>query len=191
MSKWKFVQAKWYTPVPDSTPRKIRVVCVHDMEFWERPDSAEAIANDFATRPASQKSSAHLCVDNNSVVQCVRDRDVAWSAPNANHDGLHIELAGYKSQTAEQWRDVYSIAVLALGADAAALYCIKYSLPVRRLTVAQVKDGKSKGICGHDDVTRAFKNPTGHMDPGPSFPWDLYLAMVAQFVKDRTQRIAA
>lgn len=190
MTKWPFIQARWYTPVDPSNPRKIRICCIHDMEFVERPDSAEAIARDFATRPATQKSSAHVCVDNNSVVQCVRDRDVAWAAPNANHDGLHIELPGYMSQTAEQWRDVYSIAVLAFGADVTALYCIKYNIPVRKLTIAQVKDGKSKGICGHDDVTRAFKNPTGHMDPGPNFPWSLFLEMVAQFVKDRTQKIA-
>lgn len=190
MSKWPFKQARWYTPVPDNAPRNIRLVVVHDMEFYERPDSAEAIANDFATRGPDQKSSAHVCVDNNSVIQCVRDRDVAWAAPNANHDGLHVEIPGFLSQTAEQWRDVYSVACLAFAADVASAWCVKYGLPVRRLTIAQVRDKKSKGICGHDDVTRAFKNPTGHMDPGPNFPWDLYMAMVAQFVKDRTQRIA-
>lgn len=188
--KWKFVQARWYTPVPDDAPRTIRLVCIHDMEFYERPDSAEAIANDFATRGPDQKSSAHVCVDSNSIVQCVRDRDVAWAAPNANHDGLHIELPGFKTQTKEQWTDIYSIAVLSFGAYVTSIYCMKYDIPVRWLTVAQVRDKKSKGICGHADVTQAFKNPTGHMDPGPNFPKELFIAMVAQFVKDSTQRVA-
>ncbi len=191
MSKWPFVQARWYTPVPDSTPRTIRGIGIHDMEFYEKGDSAEVIARDFATRPETQKSSAHVCVDNNSVIQCVRDRDVAWAIPNANHDCVHIELAGFKSQTAEQWRDLYSVAVLALAADVAALYCIKYWIPVKRLTIDEVRDRKTKGIFGHDTATLAFQNPTAHMDPGPNFPWDLFMAMVAQYVKDRTQRITA
>lgn len=181
---WPFVQARWYTRVGASQGRKIRLVVIHDMEFYERGDTAEVIAHDFNTRPETQKASAHICVDNNSIVQCVYDSDVAWAAPGANHDGIQIELAGFKAQTRTQWLDEYSVAVLAYAADAGSQYAIKYGIPVRRLTDAQLKDGKSKGFVGHDQVSRVFKK-SDHTDPGENFPWDIYLSMVDQFVKDR------
>lgn len=187
-TRWPMVQAKWYTPVV-GTPRAVRLVVIHDMEFYERSDTAEVIAHDFATRPATSKASAHICVDSNSIVQCVRDRDIAYAAPGANHDGIQIELAGFGSQTREQWLDFYGIALLALGSDATAQYCIKYGLPVRKLTVAQVRDGVTKGICGHADVTAAFHKST-HTDPGPNFPWDYFVESVRLFTEERTRKIA-
>lgn len=187
-TRWPMIPAKWFTPVIGA-PRVVRVGCVHAMQFYEKPDSAEVIANDFATRPATNKASAHVCIDNNSIVQCVRDRDIAFAAPGANHDGIHLELAGYISQSRSQWLDFYGIALLALAADAMAQYCVKYALPVRKLTDAQVGDGVSKGICGHDQVSRVFKKST-HTDPGPNFPWDYYIASVQQFYLERTRKIA-
>ena len=186
--KWPFVEARWYTAIPQSQPRKIRVVVIHDMEFPERPDSAEVIAHDFATRPATSKASAHVCVDNNSIVQCVRDRDIAYAAPGANSDGIQIELTGYGKQTREQWLDPYSVGVLSWGAYATSEYCIKYGIPVVHLTNAQLKTGQ-KGIVGHYQVSEVYKK-SDHADPGKNFPWDVFLAMVAQFAKDKTQKIA-
>lgn len=183
MAKWPFVQARWFTEVDPAHPRDIRVCVIHDMEFYERGDSAEVIANDFATRPASSKASAHLCVDNNSIVQCVKDKDVAYAAPGANSTGIQIELAGYGSQTAEQWRDVYSIAVLSYAADAVSNYCVKYGIPPVHLTNAQLKAGM-KGIVGHYQVSAVYKK-SDHTDPGKDFPWSLFISMVAQFIKDR------
>lgn len=187
---WPFVPARWFTKVGPSKPRPVRLIVIHDMEYFERGDTAEVIAHDFNTRPETSKASAHICVDNNSIAQCVYDSDVAYAAPNANHDGIQIELAGFARQSRAEWLDFYGIALLALASDAVAQYCIKFNIPIRRLTDAQVKDGKSKGICGHDNVTRAFKNPTNHLDPGPNFPWDYFLESVKLFYEERTRKIA-
>jgi N-acetyl-anhydromuramyl-L-alanine amidase AmpD len=188
MSKWPFVQAKWYTQVDDAKPRKIRVIVIHDMEFYERGDSAEVIANDFATRPATSKASAHVCVDNNSIVQCVRDRDVAYAAPGCNNDGIQIELAGYMNQTGAQWMDLYSVAVLALASDAVAQYAIKYGIPLVHLTNAQLSAGM-KGIVGHYQVSQVYKK-SDHQDPGSSFPWSYFLQSAQLFYDERTRKIA-
>jgi hypothetical protein len=100
-----FVQARNYTPTYRDT-RPIRVFVVHDMEAPEKGDTAESVAAYFAGSNAPQ-ASAHYCIDSNSVVQCVRDSDVAWAAPNANHDGLHFEHAGYASQIMKDWLDPF------------------------------------------------------------------------------------
>lgn len=126
---------------------------------------------------------SHNCVDNNSIVQCVYDKDVAYAAPGANRDGIQIELAGFGSQTRTQWLDVYSVAVLSLASDAAAQYCIKYRIPAVHLTNAQLKAGK-KGIIGHYQASEVYKK-SDHTDPGSEFPWDTYIAMVQQFIYDR------
>lgn len=164
-------------------PRKgaIRLIVMHSMESQEKPDTAESVAKWFGG-PTAPKSSAHFCVDNNSAVRVVDDHDIAWGAPGANSDGLHIEMAGRASQTRAQWLDAYSDAVLHQAANVAAAWCIAYKIPVVHLTPAQVADGKTKGIAGHIDVTHAFPKLGTHTDPGAGFPWDVFLDKVTKAV---------
>jgi N-acetyl-anhydromuramyl-L-alanine amidase AmpD len=178
---WPFIAARWYTRVGASVGRKVRLVVIHDMEFPEKLTAAEDVARYFNT--TNTKASAHICVDANSIVQCVYDSDVAYAAPGANHDGIQIELAGYGSQTREQWLDTYSVAVLTYAADATSQYCTKYSIPAVHLTNAQLKAGK-KGIIGHYQASEVYKK-SDHTDPGKNFPWDVFITMVEQFLKDR------
>jgi hypothetical protein len=162
----------------------VRVVVIHDMEAPEKTTTAENIAAYFAGAGAPE-ASAHDCIDNDSVVPCVRDDDEAWAAPGANRDGIQLELAGYAKQTLDEWLDAYGRQLLDNAAQRTAQRCKTYGLPVRRLSVAQVKDGATKGICGHVDVTKAFPAlGTGHTDPGSGFPWSYFLALVRQYVGD-------
>lgn len=188
-ARWPFVQARWFTPGPNKGRRRVRVVVIHDMEFYERTDTAEVIAHDFATRDATSKASAHICVDSNSIVQCVKDNNIAYAAPGCNSDGIQIELAGYARQTREQWLDAYGIAMLALASDATAQYCLKYSLPPVHLTNAQLEDGES-GIVGHVQVSQVYRK-SNHSDPGPQFPWDYFMASVGAFYNVRKRKVAA
>jgi hypothetical protein len=168
-----FIQAKEYRP---GRARKVRLIAIHAMQSPEGVNTAEQVAKYFAhiDRPAS----AHECVDANSWVGCVRDEDTAYAAPGANADGWHIELAGMSEQSAAQWADVYSRQVLALAAKRVALRCRKYGIPARWLTRAQLRDGKSKGLTTHADITKADLAPGDHWDPGPYFPRDMFLQMV-------------
>jgi len=76
--------------------------------------------------------------------------------------------------------------MLQLAAKEVAAICQAHDLPVRRLSVAQVRAAyyapaveRPKGICGHVDVTAAYPEDQGsHWDPGPNFPWVEFLAMV-------------
>lgn len=171
----ELVQARNYNKAQRS---ELRLVVIHTMENPEKPGTAIQVARWFASQAAPQ-ASAHYCVDNLEVVQCVKDEDVAWAAPGANRDGIHIEHAGRASQDDADWHDEYSQSMLRLSAELASELCERYEIPVVKLTVEEVRAGKLKGFCGHHDVSLAFKKST-HTDPGKSFPWDEYLAMVRE-----------
>ncbi|MCL1870992.1 MAG: N-acetylmuramoyl-L-alanine amidase [Promicromonosporaceae bacterium] len=155
--------------------KPIRLIVIHDMEVAEVSTAAESVARGFAN-PA-RMASAHVCVDNDSSVRCVDDGDTAWAAPGANSDGLQLEMAGYASQGAAGWSDAYSQATLERAAQQVAAWCKQYGIQARRLSVPEVQNGATKGICGHIDVSNAFHEST-HTDPGLTFPWDAFLARV-------------
>lgn len=172
------MQAKWYTPGRKGSVNKI---VIHDMEAPEGALTAENVGHYFQN-PLDKngqpvKASAHYGVDVDSVVQYVRDEDTAWHCPGANADGIGVEHAGYARQTAEEWADAYSIAMLERSAELVAALCAKHMIPIVRLTPEDVRLGR-RGICGHDTCTDAFKTPNGHRDPGPNFPWQWYLERV-------------
>lgn len=182
---WPYLEAKFHGP-KRSNPT--RLVIIHTPEWPESSSGAEAVARYFHDMPDGREASCHITIDSDSIVQCVKDSFVAWAAPGANHDGIQIELTGFANQTAAQWRDKFSLAALALAADATAQYCLKYDIPVKLLTVAEVKDGRTKGICGHATVTAAF-HKSDHTDPGQSFPWKRFMAYVQASYEER--RLAA
>jgi N-acetyl-anhydromuramyl-L-alanine amidase AmpD len=156
--------------------RNVRVVVIHSMEAPEKGETAENVARFFQN--TQNPASAHLCIDNNSIVQCVFDNDIAFAAPGVNSDGIQLELAGFAKQKREEWMDAYSILVLENAANAAAQYSLKYNIPIKHLTDAELEAGQ-KGIIGHVQATRVYKKST-HTDPGEGFPWDHFIDRVKQ-----------
>ena len=154
--------------------RQIDLIVIHTMEMDEKGETAENCAQWF--RNPGAKCSAHYCVDADSIVQCVRDQDVGWHAPGANHDGIGIEHAGRAKQTGREWDDAYSTAMLDRSAALVAELCRRYEIPVVWLYPADLKAGR-RGITTHKAVSDAFKRST-HWDPGSGFPVEAYLARV-------------
>jgi hypothetical protein len=166
------VTPRFYTPI--SGVRTKRLIVMHDGEVPETTHSAEDVAKYFQHPDPGTKPSAHICSDNDSYVRCVKDNDVANAAPGANHDGLQWELAGYGRQTRDEWLDEYGKQLLALACEGVAQWCVKYGLPARHLSDAEVGDHTTKGICGHYQVSRVF-HKSDHTDPGNGFPWDVFI----------------
>ena len=179
-------------PSPNFTrgrARNVRVVVFHTVQAPERSGIAEDVARNWLATEAA-RASAHYVVDNNSIVRCVDEANTAWAAPGANADGIQIEHAGYAEQNPGQWGDDYSRAMLELSARLTADLCRRYAIPARRLSVAELRNG-ARGIIGHIDATNAFSGGRGHTDPGPSFPWDTYLAKVRGYLGQATPTAAA
>lgn len=168
-----FHQARNYTRGPRHC--RIDLIVIHTMESPEKPSTAEDVAAWFAG-PNSPQASAHYCIDSNSIVQCVRDDDIAWHAPGANHNGLGFEHAGRAAQGRRGWDDLYSQAELHLSAELAAKKCHEFDIPPVWLHPSDLIAGK-RGITSHANVTLAF-HKSDHTDPGPSFPAAHYAALV-------------
>jgi peptidoglycan hydrolase-like protein with peptidoglycan-binding domain len=171
-----FKQAKNYTK--GRRPGPIDLIVIHTMEAKEKPTTAEAVA-EWGAGPHAPNASWGYAVDSNSIVQSVRDEDTAWHAKGANHNGIGIEHAGYAKQNDADWADEYSLAMLRLSAKLSATLCLKYSIPVVKLTPAELKSG-GRGIVGHKDCTDAFTGGRGHTDPGGAFPWQKYLDWIKE-----------
>jgi len=169
----KFVQAKYFRK---GRIKPVELIVIHTMEAPEKGETAENIANYFKTidRPAS----AHYCIDENSIVQCVYDSNTAYHCKNANANGIGLEHAGYAKQTVEDWADEKSVAILKISAQISAYLCNKFNIPVQMAEFAGKYDFTviKKGFCGHADVPLHGS----HYDPGTNFPWGLYLEMVQE-----------
>lgn len=169
-----FVLAKWFRAGRQG--KAVRLLVAHCTVSKEMGTGAEAVANYF--KAGTRKASAHAVGDSNSVVGCVKDTDTAFAAAGANNDGWHFEFVGMPDQTADQWDDEFSKAMLHRAAPYWRQRAEMWGIPHRWLTVAEVAAGKA-GFCTHHDISRAFPNvSTGHWDPGPEFPKARFLELV-------------
>ena len=169
------IPARWYQPTGG---RIRRLIVMHTMESPEKPTTAEDVSRWAQTLPDTAKASWHYAVDADSIVQCVQERDVAYAAPGANHDGIQIEQAGRAGQGASGWADDYSRHVVENSARLAADICRRNRIPARWLGVEEVLAGL-EGITSHDVITRAYPGPgRTHTDPGPDFPVKSFIGMV-------------
>jgi N-acetyl-anhydromuramyl-L-alanine amidase AmpD len=176
---FRFVPAKNFTLVDAARPRTIKHLVLHSMEAQEKAGVAYRVALYFAEKNAPQ-ASAHYCIDSAEIVQSVADKDVAWHAPGCNQTGIGIEHAGFAKQTAEQWMDPYSKAMLKLSVELAADLCKRHGIPPVALDASALREGKA-GITTHAAVSEAFKRST-HWDPGPGFPLKWYVKAVAELL---------
>jgi hypothetical protein len=171
-----YIPASHYGPLRSRT----RLVVVHTAETPLQEGIARAVANFFHNQPANDPNptSAHAMADDKSLIRMVPDENMAWAAgPHGNVVGLHIEHAGEASFSAAQWSGPYAKEMLVYSAHQIAMWCVKYHIPVVKLTSAEVARGYA-GICGHVDLSHAYPQDTSHTDPGADWPWALHLSLI-------------
>jgi N-acetyl-anhydromuramyl-L-alanine amidase AmpD len=179
-----------YKPAHLQWPRpqgvKPTLLVIHTMEAGEYSSTAESCAAFF--QRSTSTGSAHLCIDNDSIVQSVPFERKAAGARGAIYKGrtvndwaVHFEHAGYARQTAAEWADDYSQKMLFWSAIAAAKVCKQYGIPAVALDPIHLRNGQT-GITTHAAVSTAFKVVGGHTDPGPAFPMASYVAAVAYWL---------
>lgn len=167
------------------TNKPINRIVVH-CTVGSEPSVANAAMNTVRySKRTTRPSSFHYIADHDQHFQYTFDSIVAYHAPPNGHS-LGYELCcsledkgkGHFSKPAHQ-------AMLKIAAKDIAQLCLAYSIPIRKLSPAQVKAG-ARGICGHNDVSLAFRE-SSHWDPGPYFPWATFIAMV----KDAAAKLTA
>jgi N-acetyl-anhydromuramyl-L-alanine amidase AmpD len=179
----KFMPAKFFRQYRRA---QVSLVVMHSAETSERPETAEALGAYFADPKRLNNAgelvpvtaSAHYSVDSNSIVQSVKEEDVAFHvrARGVNDMSIGVELAGRASQSREEWLDTYGKAMLPLAANLVRGICERHQIPLERSDALGLRSGKP-GITSHVDIRDAFSEDT-HYDPGPGFPWDVFMDLV-------------
>jgi N-acetyl-anhydromuramyl-L-alanine amidase AmpD len=110
-----------------------------------------------------------------TVVRMVPETEKAWTAKAANPHFVQYELVGRASRKRSEWLGKYR-AQLETTAALVADDVLQYGFPIRH---------GIPGIVGHADLG-AYGND--HWDPGPGFPWDVFLDDVRRFVQIADER---
>jgi N-acetyl-anhydromuramyl-L-alanine amidase AmpD len=131
----------------------------------------------YATRRTDGVSS-HFYADGVKVIQSLDTASRAGHAGsnNGNQHSVAVEITGLNSRSRQWW--ITNVNWRQLG-HALNQVCHAYGIPVRRVSVAEMRaNPRVKGFYSHDDMRQAWGG-TDHTDPGPNFPWDVLLTSVA------------
>lgn len=147
---------------------------------FEAPRTMTARAMAQYQQSPSAGGSYHIVVDGKG--ESARENDDIyrpWAAGfTGNLRGMHLSFGAYASDSRALW--LAHDEQLREGARAVAFWCRKYGIPVRFINATQLRNGE-KGICGHHEVSLAWRE-VNHTDPGPNFPWDVFLTYVKAYV---------
>lgn len=159
----------------------IHATCPTDGGFpgSSEPDTAWGTARYFQN-PASG-GSAHTVSDTDNLVRCLPENVVAWHAP-PNDGSLGNEVGGQVWYTREQWLHPRVRMAWERTAHESARQALRWGVPIVKLSVNDLLDDRP-GFAGHVDVSRAFRQ-SDHTDPGPNFPWDIFMLRVKFYAHD-------
>lgn len=155
------------------TQRSVTRIVIHATVSPCVTGGAQAVAKYFQSKKAG--GSAHYVVDPREIVRCYDESAICWHAP-PNTGSIGIELCDPQKGPAARWQDDDHQAMLKLAAGLVRRVAARWDVPLRRLSVADLKAGRH-GICGHVDVSNAFRQ-TDHSDPGDGFPWAAFMDLV-------------
>jgi len=183
-----FVQARYWKAADRAD---VKYVVIHTMELPCQVGIAERLADRMAALPAGlpkeKQKSAHYYIDPDEIYQGVIEKHVAFHCRKANREGIGIEHSAYAYDVfaegkmiarATDFASPEALAMLERSAELVASICKRWSIPVVRLMPGQIASGR--GIVGHVDVMTEFPGSGTHRDPGPRWPWSMYLQLVKQ-----------
>ena len=148
----------------------------------------------------SSGGSAQLVIDPGETVRCAQDTTICWHAP-PNRGSIGVEFcdwvnwkinrtttvdevdAFWKGKTEADFKARWALpdwdAMLRRGAGVVAGLAKTHGVPLRRIGVTDLLAGR-EGLCGHIDVSKAWRQ-TDHTDGSDeNFPWATFLRYVAE-----------
>lgn len=155
---------------------KARVVTLHTAEGARNKESLYSYFNQ-----AHVNASSHVGIDANGVADWISRDRASWTLRNGNGYSVNAELCAFARWTRAQWLSTSPVdgcanprQIVRNAAAWARRECLALGIPVRILTVAQMRAGEA-GIIDHDTYTDATGDGS-HWDVGEGFPWDVFLA---------------
>lgn len=170
----------------------IRLIVLHTNQGPHLPNqhpdhTAEALTT-YLTSTANTNNpvSYHVVVDDDSLIEYLPDKAEAWAALASNSIGLHLCFIGMAEWERSTWLEHKPM--LKLAAKKVLQWTGQHSIPITKRSPVEIAHD-AWGIIGHGDWTKAQKiiNPKAldsHTDPGPNFPWDVFIFMVHQLELD-------
>lgn len=172
------------------TPGRPTCIVIHSLEAPATKGMVNSLATGWLqTAPVS----VHALAGPDEVIDMVPIDTVAYHCGGGNFTSVGIEHTGYAAWTFAQWisgdshQGAQSGAFDALrnGARKVAEWCVALNIPIRWLTPDEAAKG-ARGLITHDTARLAFGGTT-HTDPGPLFPYAIYLRMVQDFAGQARQ----
>lgn len=139
----------------------------------------------YFSRPDVQASS-HVGIDADGIADWVSRDRAAWTLRGGNPRSVNAEICFFAKATRAQWLSTETVfgcenprqMIRNLAAwivrEAGAL-----GIPLRKLTVDQVRGRVAAGYLDHDDYTDATGDGS-HWDVGENFPWDVLAADIRE-----------
>lgn len=154
-----------------STSYDKRYIIIHNTA-----NDATALQEAAYAQRRTDGTSSHYYADNVDLIQSLNTKYGAnhVASTTGNRHGISYEITGTNGKSRQWWMDNVAWAKVA---QSMALDCQDWDIPVRLLTIAQMRDGKSKGFVTHDMARQAWGGTT-HTDPGPNFPLEHLLQLV-------------
>ncbi|HLJ67700.1 MAG TPA: N-acetylmuramoyl-L-alanine amidase [Chloroflexota bacterium] len=162
---WEPASPRNYTAAHRPRGHRIRYIVIHDTE-----GSCASAVSSFQD-PAAQASAHYIVCLDGTIIQTVRERNIAWHAGNwpINQESIGIEHEGYADGA------YYTRAQYLASAALVRYLCQKYGI-----------DPDRNVIFGHENVPAAT-----HTDPGPNWNWSFYMQRVRHDAVGYTAGITA
>jgi hypothetical protein len=122
--------------------------------------------------------------DPGETVDLLNLSTVGWHCGNGNQVGIGLEVVGYARYSFAEWTTGDQFAAVRLDAKRAAEVAAAKGIPLRWLSLSQIRNGE-RGFCTHADIS-ATLGGTNHTDPGPGFPYAIFMQMVQQWTAGAT-----
>lgn len=132
-------------------------------EYYSRANRNEIKSIVIHIDKTIELSSVHFYVDDLTIIQHVKEDDIAHHTSSLNDFSIGVELAGYMRQAENQWFDSYSTQMLKRSAKLIAYLCKKWNIPI--------KYNKENGIIIYNNSEQIF-------------PSELYIAWIQQCFDD-------
>lgn len=165
-----------YNGGPIQGPRQI---IIHSVESPMTPGIGYSLMTGY-WQSAGNQTSVHGIADPADFTYGVPENLQAWHVGGScNQTALGYEHAGRAAFSAADWITPDGVKMLNNSARELAKVAARHGIPLRWLSIAQLA-ANEMGFATHNDCRLAGRDST-HTDPGPNFPYKLYLQLLQQW----------